>query len=195
MEELSSAHRARFAEGAVHGAPALFVDRDGTLIEERYYLADPKAVALIAGAATTLRRFRDAGHALVLITNQSGIGGGRFGWDEYDAVAARLRDLLAREGIALDGELVCGHAADADCEWRKPRPGMIVAAANTLGTDLPRSVIVGDKCADVEAGAFAGVGRAVHVLTGHGAAERARVELAGFGPRLALLDSIAELEP
>ncbi len=195
MGDLSSAHRARFAEHARHGGPALFIDRDGTLIEERHYLADPARVALIPGAATTLRRFRDSGHALVLITNQSGIGSFRFGWPEYEAVAARLRDLLAAAGLALDAELVCGHAADADCEWRKPRPGMIVTAAERLATDLTLSTIVGDKCADIEAGSFAGIGRAAHVLTGHGVAERGRVELAGFGPRLRLLDSIADLEP
>ena len=195
MADSSSAHRARFAEDAPRGGPALFIDRDGTLIEERHYLADPARVGLLPGAVTTLRRFHDAGHALVLITNQSGIGSGRFGWPEYEAVAARLRELLAEGGITLDAELVCGHPPDAICDWRKPAPGMIATVAETLGTDLARSVLVGDKCADIEAGAFAGVGTTAHVLTGHGVAERGRVEVAGFGPRLRLIDSIADLEP
>jgi histidinol-phosphate phosphatase family protein len=195
MTDRDPAHRARFSEGARRGGPVLFIDRDGTLIEERNYLADPARVTLLSGSVTTLRRFRDAGYALVLITNQSGIGSGRFGWPEYEAVAARLRELLAQEGIDLDAELVCGHAADASCGWRKPAPGMILEAAEALALDLPRSVLVGDKCADIEAGAFAGVGTTAHVLTGHGVAERGRVEVAGFGPRLRLLDSIADLEP
>jgi D-glycero-D-manno-heptose 1,7-bisphosphate phosphatase len=72
---------------------------------------------------------------------------------------------------------------------------MILEAAGELGLDLPRSVLVGDKCADVEAGAFAGVGTIAHVLTGHGVSERGRVEVAGFGPRLRLLGSIADLSP
>jgi histidinol-phosphate phosphatase family protein len=193
--DLSSAHRAWFDEGAPRGAPALFIDRDGTLIEERHYLSDPAKVVLIPGAAETLRRFRDAGHALVLITNQSGIGSGRFGWEAFEAVASRLHELLAAEGLALDAELVCGHSADATCGWRKPQPGMILAAAEELATDLTHSTLVGDKCADIEAGAFAGVARTAHVLSGHGVAERARVEAAGFGPRLQLIDSIADLRP
>ena len=94
--------------------PALFLDRDGTLIEDPGYISDPDDVAADRrGVPDALRRFRDAGYALVVVTNQSGIGRGLYGWDDYEAVAARLGDLLAAEGIVLDAAFACGHAPEA----------------------------------------------------------------------------------
>jgi D-glycero-D-manno-heptose 1,7-bisphosphate phosphatase len=177
------AHRVRVAPQPRRAAPALFVDRDGTIIEDPGYIADPARVRLIAGATATLRRFRDAGYALVLVTNQSGIGRGLYRWSDYDAVAARFRDLLAAEGIAFDAELACAHPPEegALCGWRKPAPGMIREAAARLDLDLATSVMAGDKLSDIEAGAAAGIPRLVHVASGQGTAERARV-LAWHGP-------------
>lgn len=169
----NDAHRLRVAEAAVRGRPALLVDRDGTLIEDPGYLSDPDKVRLLPQAIETLQAFRGAGYALVLITNQSGVGRGYFGWPEYEAVAASVR---AHLGLAFDAEVVCGHAPGAaDCDWRKPSPGMILAAARALDLDLPRSVMIGDKLSDLEAAAAAGASRLIHVLTGHGAKERAAV--------------------
>lgn len=168
-------HRVRLAAHPRRAAPALFVDRDGTVIEDPGYIADPDKVRLIPGAAAALRRFRDAGYALVLITNQSGIGRGLYSWADYEAVAARFRDLLASEGVGFDAELACAHPPEAACGWRKPAPGMIREAADRFDLDLARSVVAGDKLSDLEAGAAAGVPRLVHVGTGHGADERGRV--------------------
>jgi D-glycero-D-manno-heptose 1,7-bisphosphate phosphatase len=172
---MEDGHRVRLAAHPRRAAPALFVDRDGTVIEDPGYIADPDKVRLIPGAAAALGRFRDAGYALVLITNQSGIGRGLYSWADYEAVAARFRDLLAAEAVGFDAELACAHSPEAACGWRKPAPGMIREAADRLELDLARSVVAGDKLSDLEAGAAAGIPRLVHVGTGHGAEERGRV--------------------
>ncbi|MCC6982540.1 MAG: HAD family hydrolase [Bauldia sp.] len=180
----------------------MFLDRDGTLIGERWepdYLADPEGIVLVPGTAETLIRFRDAGYALIVVTNQARIGRGPSGWEEYDALSRRLDALLADAGAVLDGDVACGHAPELgqSCDWRKPEPGMILAAANTLDLDLGRSIFVGDKLSDMEAAAKAGVGTGAHVLTGHGQRERPLVT-SWEGPkprRLLLLDSIADLSP
>jgi len=190
-------HRVRLAAYPRCDVPALFVDRDGTVIEDPGYIADPDKVRLIAGAAATLRAFHNAGFALILVTNQSGIGRGLYRWSDYEAVAARFRDLLAAEGIAFDAELACAHSPEegARCGWRKPAPGMIREAADRLDLDLAHSVMAGDKLADLEAGAAAGIPRLVHVGTGHGAAERARV-LAWPAPvALTVLADLSLLSP
>ena len=190
-------HRIRIADGARRDAPALFLDRDGTLIEDPGYLADPGAVRVIPGVPETLRSFREAGHVLVIVTNQSGIGRGLYGWDDYEAVAARLRALLAEEGIVIDAELACGHSPEAGetCGWRKPAPGMILAAAERLGLDLPRSLMAGDKRLDIAAADAAGLPRAVHVATGQGRREREKLADAAFRLELGLRDSLAGLRP
>ena len=188
-------HRLRLAAHPRRAVPALFVDRDGTLIEDPGYIADPEKVRLIPGAAAALRGFHDAGYALILITNQSGIGRGYYGWSDYEAVATRFRDLLAAEGVSFDAELACAHAPEAACDWRKPAPGMIREAADRLDLDLAGSVLAGDKLSDLEAGAAAGVPRLVHVATGHGAEERGRVA-AWRGPvAVTMLADLSLLSP
>lgn len=169
----ADAHRLRVEPGARHGLPALFVDRDGTLIEDPGYLSDPNGVRLLPQAVETLQSFREAGYALVLITNQSGVGRGYFGWSDYEAVADAVRHSL---GLVFDAEAVCGHApGDVGCDWRKPLPGMILTASRALEIDLARSVMIGDKLSDLEAAAAAGAGRLIHVATGHGERERPAV--------------------
>lgn len=186
-------HRFRVSPVARRGGPALFLDRDGTLIEDPGYLSDADDVRLLPGVTATLRRFAEAGHALVVVTNQSGIGRGYYGWDDYEAVSARFRDLLTAEGVVLDAEYACGHAPETGCGWRKPAPGMILAASEALGLDLTRSLLAGDKSIDIGAAAAAGLRRAAHVATGQGSTERGKVSAAGFPLRLDLLESLAEL--
>lgn len=161
----------------MRGCPGLFLDRDGTLIEDPGYIADPDDVRLIGGVAGALRNFRAAGYALIVVTNQSGIGRGLYRWQDYEAVAARLEALLAAEDVRFDAVLACGHAPEdsGSCNWRKPAPGMILEAASLLAVDQPRSLMVGDKLADLQAAEAAGLPRAVHVASGQGAAERAAV--------------------
>lgn len=156
--------------------PAVFVDRDGTLMVERDYLSDPEGVALIPGAVEALHALRTAGYALVVVTNQSGIARGLYSVDDYQAVARRLDELLDRAGAPVDGTYYCPHHPDVTgpCACRKPGTGMYVQAAADLGLDLESSWYVGDKVSDVLPAATLG-GRGILVRTGYGSGEEAQV--------------------
>ena len=131
------------------GRPALLLDRDGTLIEERDYLSDPAGVALLPGVAAAIGLANRAGWVVVVVSNQSGIGRGYFGESEVAAVNQRIERLLAAEGAHLDRLYHCPHAPEARCSCRKPAPGMALQAAAELGLDLGRSFVIGDKPADL----------------------------------------------
>jgi D-glycero-D-manno-heptose 1,7-bisphosphate phosphatase len=153
---------------------AVFLDRDGTVIEEVRYLGDPAQVRLIPGAAEAIRRLNDAGVLVVLVTNQSGVARGYFPESRVWDVHARLAELLAERGARIDAYFYCPHHPTEGvgryrvaCECRKPRPGLLLAAARQLDIDLARSWVIGDKPCDAEAGAAAGC-RAILVRTGHG---------------------------
>lgn len=152
--------------------PAVFLDRDGTIIEEVRYLADPEGVVLIQGAVEALSRMKEAGYALVLVTNQSGIARGFYGVEEYGAVARRLDELLAHHGIVLDAAHFCPHHPDftGACSCRKPATGMHTSAADDLSLDTSRSYFVGDRIGDLLPAKELG-GRGILVRTGYGAAE------------------------
>lgn len=148
---------------ATHGRPAAFLDRDGTIIEEAHYLAHEAQVLLAPGAAKAMRRLRDAGYLLIMITNQSGVGRGILTEEELGSIHDLINKMLATEGAALDDIYYCPHLPgaavkeyDKECDCRKPGPGMILAAAEKHGVDLARSVMIGDAERDVEAGAKAG---------------------------------------
>ena len=181
--------------------PALFLDRDGVVIEEVAFLADPRRVKLIAGAAATIIRANRAGWPVVIVTNQSGIGRGVFTWDEFALVQAAGESALARAGAVLDMVLACGyHPTEAKGRylaahsWRKPGPGMILEAAKRLGVELARSWIVGDNVIDIQAGREAGLAGGLHVLTGNGPQHRDQA-LAAATPafRAIVVQSIAEV--
>lgn len=136
---------------------AAFLDRDGVINHDHGYIGDAEDFALIDGVPDALRILRDLGFALVVVTNQSGIGRGYYTEADYRRVTDRMRALLAVEGVALAAILHCPHAPDDGCSCRKPQPGMIVQAAAALDIDLARSVLFGDKASDLEAGRRAGV--------------------------------------
>jgi histidinol-phosphate phosphatase family protein len=136
--------------------PALFLDRDGTLIEDVGYPRDPRDVRLLPGAAAALARLAAAGFALVIVSNQSGVGRGLFGRAEAEAVHAEVLRRFAAEGVSFDGAYYCYHAPEDGCGCRKPAPGLLLRAAADLGLDTGRSFMVGDKAIDVAAGAAAG---------------------------------------
>jgi D-glycero-D-manno-heptose 1,7-bisphosphate phosphatase len=150
-------------------APALFLDRDGTIIEEREYLADPAGVAVFAGAGAALRRLQDAGFKLVIITNQSGIGRGYYSEADMHRVNARLLELLAADGVRIEKIYFAPEAPDQPSRGRKPSPQFLFDARDELGLDLAQSYIIGDKLIDLECGWNAGVKRAILVRTGYGA--------------------------
>lgn len=155
---------------------AAFLDRDGTVIADAAYLADPELMEFIPGAFDALRMLRDHGYKLVIVTNQSGIARGLYTIDDYHAVAARFVERLAEQGIELDGVFYCPHHPDftGPCDCRKPQLGMYRQAEGKLGIDLAGSVYVGDRVRDVLPAVALG-GRGYLVLTGDGTKEAGKV--------------------
>jgi len=150
--------------GAQTRRPALFLDRDGTLMEEVDHCCDPKDVRAIEGAAAELARARSLGWASIIVTNQSGIGRGYFTEEQFHAVQRELIRQL--EGL-IDASYMALDHPDNPSSRRKPAPGMILEAAAEHGLDLSRSWMIGDKALDIEAGKNAGV-RTILVETGYG---------------------------
>jgi D-glycero-D-manno-heptose 1,7-bisphosphate phosphatase len=155
--------------------PAVFLDRDGTLVEEVAYLHDPGRVVLLPGVGGALRRLAAAGYALVVVTNQAGVARGLYDEAAVAAVHRRLAELLAAARVRLDAVLHCPHHPDGTvlvyarpCRCRKPGPGMLEAAAERLGLDLAASWLIGNHPADVGAALAAGV-RPLFVTTGRAA--------------------------
>jgi D-glycero-D-manno-heptose 1,7-bisphosphate phosphatase len=154
--------------------PFVFLDRDGTLIVEKNYLADPDAVELIPGAAAALRRLRDRGFGVALVTNQSGVGRGYFPLERVHAVHQRVCELLAFEGAAIDAVYICPHTPEEACGCRKPRAGMIDRADLDHKIDREASFIIGDKESDIACGREAGL-TAILVRTGYGSVVEASI--------------------
>lgn len=150
-------------------SPALFLDRDGTLIAERHYLHTPDEVEFIPGAASALRSLLDAGFKLVIITNQSGVGRGYFSLSDVDRVHAHIEAELAAEDVTFDAIYVAPEAPDQPSRGRKPSPAFLHDASLEHDIDLSRSYVVGDKLIDLETGWNAGCRRSLLVRTGHGA--------------------------
>jgi D-glycero-D-manno-heptose 1,7-bisphosphate phosphatase len=144
--------------------PALFLDRDGVIIADTAYLGRAEGVRMIDGAAPAIARCNTLGIPVVVVTNQSGIARGYYDWDGFRAVQAALSAALAAAGAHLDAVLACAYHTEASGPlrvdghpWRKPNPGMIVAAGRGMNLDLSRSWIVGDRAHDLAAGAAAGL--------------------------------------
>lgn len=154
--------------------PAVFLDRDGTLIEEANYLVNPADVRLIPGAGKAVAHLRDAGFAVVVVTNQSAIGRGKLTEAGLTLIHEEMTRQLEARGATLDGIYHCSVAPTTSSREtiehpdRKPGPGMLVRAAAELDLDLARSWMVGDTLSDLLAGRNAGVYATVLVRTGHG---------------------------
>ena len=146
--------------------PAAFLDRDGTLnwpAQPGRYICDPADLHLFAGAADAVKRLRQHGYACVVVSNQRGVSLGHLTEDRLKEVDSRLREL-----VPLDGSYYCTHGLETGCACRKPRPGLLVRAADELGLDLARSVMIGDSQTDLDAGHRAGC-RVVKVAPANGA--------------------------
>jgi histidinol-phosphate phosphatase family protein len=133
------------------GVPAVFLDRDGTIIADQDYPGDADRVVLLPGAAAAVARFNRAGLPVLVVTNQSGIGRGYITEAQFRAVQARMERLLEAEGARLDDTLFCPHAPDRSppCTCRKPATGLYLQAARDRGIDLARSLYIGDRLRDV----------------------------------------------
>ncbi len=147
--------------------PLLLLDRDGTLNVEVDYLANPEELELLPGAVESIRRAHELGWGVAVVTNQSGIARGYFDKEDVDTLHQRLRQLVEEKGEGLDGIYICPHGPTDGCECRKPKPGLLIQAAEELNGELSRSVMVGDKGTDLGAGLAAGT-HTVLVRTGYG---------------------------
>ena len=175
---------ARHRGGAAR--PAVFLDRDGTLVRETGYLSDPEGLELLPGVASALRDLAAADLPLVLISNQSGVRRGLFREADVHAVMARLRRRLRERGVELTAIYFCPHRPEDGCPCRKPRTGLLSRAADDLHLDLRGSVMIGDKRIDAAAGRLAG-GQGILLRTGYGRDE----ERAG-DPALPAPDHVSE---
>lgn len=148
---------------------AVFLDRDGVIINQVEYLKDPNDVELIPGVVEALRLIHGHGDLAVVVSNQSGIARGRFSLIELERIQREITTLLAAEGEKLDGFYFCPHDPLAEkCSCRKPLPGMLLKAAVDLNIDLSKSIMIGDRPSDLEAGFAAGCHRCFMVKTGYG---------------------------
>jgi D-glycero-D-manno-heptose 1,7-bisphosphate phosphatase len=170
---------------------AVFLDRDGTLIEEAGYLDSLDRVKVFSFSVDAVRLLNRAGFAVILATNQSGIARGFFDEAMVDAVHRFLADALAKGGARIDGYYYCPHHPDGSvaayaraCDCRKPGPGLLQRAAADHGLDLRQSFVVGDRAHDVDAGASVGA-RSVLVRTGYGSRAEASV-----GQRAVVADNL-----
>jgi D-glycero-D-manno-heptose 1,7-bisphosphate phosphatase len=144
-------------------APAIFVDRDGTIMQDTDYCSDPKQVQIFRGVPEALRRLKSNGFKLIIITNQSGIGRGLFTIDQYRAVEAEVLRQLG-DGL-IDSTYFCPDVPGQHSSCRKPAPGMILRATREHRINPARSFLIGDKEIDAECGRNAGV-RTIRVQTG-----------------------------
>lgn len=168
------------------GRTAVFLDRDGTLIEDPGYLADPDGVRLLPGVAPAVARLNRAGLIVVVVTNQSGIARGLLTEAQYLAIERRVDELLAAEGARIDAHFHCPHHPDVSgaCDCRKPGLLLYRRAAERFGIDLRASWWVGDRLRDVRPAAAFG-GRGLLVLTGREEQEIGRADGFGVAPDLA----------
>lgn len=160
---------------------AVFLDRDGTLVEDPGYLHEAENLRLLPGVGPAVARFNQAGHAVVVVSNQSGIARGLYTELAFHAVQARLGELLAEHRARIDAAYFCPHHPEVTgpCACRKPGTHLFELAARDLDLDVRRSWFIGDRLHDLLPATALG-GRGILVLTGRGTAEAEAALQAGF---------------
>jgi len=169
---------------------AVFLDRDGTIIEEKNFLHRPEEVLLIAGAASALERLQAAGLLLFIVTNQSGVGRGYFTMADVDAVHRRLQEIVGCRGVHFQKIYVAPEAPGVPSYGRKPSPQFLFDARDEFGLDLAQSYLIGDKLTDLGCGRNAGLKTSILVRTGYGI-EAERQSTGGLGASV-VVDSLTE---
>jgi D-glycero-D-manno-heptose 1,7-bisphosphate phosphatase len=187
-------------ERPAEAGPVLFVDRDGVLIEDRGYVGSAADTKLYPDAAEAVAAARARGYRVAIVTNQSGIARGRYGWNGFAAAQEIIDAALARAGTAVDAVFACAYHGDgqapyaiADHFWRKPNPGMILEGLRRLNGIAARSVMVGDKPGDIAAARAAGLGRALLVqreASGIAAPDAADVLVRSLGEAVQMLSGV-----
>ncbi len=176
------------------GAKAVFIDRDGVINREKEYLHRIEEFEFIEGVFAACRLFADHGYRIVIVTNQSGIGRGYYSEQQYARLTEWMVAQFSGQGIAIADVFYCPHHPEQGlgeyrvaCDCRKPGPDMLLAAAEKHQIDLSRSLMIGDKEADIQAGRAAGVAKTVLVRSGHPIDEQA--SRADY-----VIDSLGELD-
>ena len=171
--------------------PALFLDRDGVIIENRAnYVRSWADVEIFPQALAALAHVRAAPYKVIVVTNQSAVGRGLVSLAEVEAINQRLWRVVEGKNGRLDAIYTCPHAPEADCPCRKPRPGLLLQAAADHNLDLSRSIMIGDALTDMQAGQAAGCAQLILLRTGRGSAQAQLPAIAGF-PHLQLYDTLA----
>lgn len=167
-----------FSDKLFYEHAALFLDRDGVIIDEINYLHKVADITFIPGVAEAVARANGLNVPVILITNQAGIGRGFYGWNDFHNVQKHIQTHFANHSAHIDMVLACAYHGDgikeykvSDHHWRKPNPGMLLEAARVLRIDLKKSFIVGDSLSDLAAGIAAGLEAGALVETGHGERE------------------------
>jgi D-glycero-D-manno-heptose 1,7-bisphosphate phosphatase len=162
------------------GRPAVFLDRDGTIVEDPGYLHEPDKVRLLPGAGEVIHRLNESGYLVVTVSNQSGIARGFYTAADYEAVQRRLAELLASQDAHLDASYYCPHhpSFGGPCDCRKPKTKLFRDAEAALGIDLGASWWVGDRLSDVKPVRALG-GRAILVATGQGTLHQGQARALG----------------
>jgi D-glycero-D-manno-heptose 1,7-bisphosphate phosphatase len=174
---------------------AIFLDRDGVIIQNQpNYIRDWSEVQFFSQALEALAWLSTTSFKVVIITNQSVVGRGIVSLQAAEEINRRVVQEIQRAGGRIDGVFMCPHAPEDGCECRKPRPGLLRQAAQALSIDLPRSMIIGDALADLQAGQAAGTQRLVLVRTGRGADQEAEV-IAACLPNLSIYDNLSQALP
>ncbi|MDZ4723993.1 MAG: HAD-IIIA family hydrolase [candidate division Zixibacteria bacterium] len=175
-------------------APVVFIDRDGTLIVNKHYLSDPAQVELENGAVEALHLATQKGYKIVVVSNQSGVARGYFTIENVEAVNDRLRNILASNGITLDGLYYCPHYPSTTsliCDCRKPSAGMAEGAVQELGVELRRSIVIGDTIDDMNFAKVIGA-RSILVRTGYGTRTEAALSNREVGRDIEVVFSILD---
>ena len=178
--------------------PAVFIDRDGTLIEDEHYLADPGKIKFLPGALEAVRKLKKAGFVIVVVSNQSGVARGFYPVETVDLIDGHLRRMMREADCEPDDMRYCPHYPDGDvpeyskpCRCRKPKPGMLEEAASNLRIDVKRSYMIGDKYSDVLCGRAFG-SATVLVRTGQGRAAETELPAHSFMRPDSIRDTLAE---
>ena len=184
------------------GRPALFMDRDGVIVEEVNYLHRKEDVSIIPGAIEVIRRANILNIPVIILTNQAGVGRRYYSWKHFAEVQNEILMILEDADVEIDAVFACPHHPEArgpyfhpNHPWRKPNPGMLTIAEMKMEINIAKSWIIGDRASDIRAGANAGCIGGIHVKTGHGIREseqNASLALASEKFKIKILPSIAE---
>lgn len=169
--------------------PFIFLDRDGTIIEEKHYLSNPDDVVLLPSVIEGMIKLKNLGFSFTVVSNQSGVGRGYFSLEDLHAVNNRLNNMLTPKGIAIEKFYYCPHAPEEKCDCRKPMPKLIFEAVIELEAELCSSFMIGDKECDIELAINSGL-TPVLVRTGYGSKDENKVILKY--PEVVIVDNLID---